>query len=73
MEVKIGVQNAPRELVVDTTESPEEVEQRLASAVADGSPFVLSDNRGRKIMVPAGVLAYVEIGGAHVSQVGFRG
>jgi hypothetical protein len=72
MEVKIGVQHAPRELVVDTTETAEQVEKNLAAAVAAGEPFAISDTRGRRVLIPAGVIAYVEIGGGVSGQVGFR-
>ena len=33
MEVKIGVQNAQRELVVDTDSTPDDIEQRLTEAL----------------------------------------
>jgi hypothetical protein len=72
MEVKIGVQHAPRELVVDTADSAEEVEKALAAAVSSGEPFALTDTRGRRVLVPAGAIAYVEIGGGVSGQVGFR-
>ncbi|MFZ2015173.1 MAG: DUF3107 domain-containing protein [Nocardioides sp.] len=72
MEVKIGVQHAPRELVFDTTESAEDIEKNLAAAVASGEPFAVTDNRGRRILVPAAGIAYVEIGGGVAGQVGFR-
>jgi hypothetical protein len=73
MEVKIGVQNAARELVVDSTESADEVEARLEKAVASDGTLSLTDTRGRRIVVPARVIAYVEIGGGVSGQVGFRG
>ena len=72
MEVKIGVQHAPRELVVDTDESAESVEKTVAEAVASGGVLTLTDSKHRKVMVPASKLAYVEIGGGVVGQVGFR-
>lgn len=72
MEVKIGVQHAPRELVVDTDETAESVEKTVAEAVASGGVLTLTDSKHRKVMVPASKLAYVEIGGGVVGQVGFR-
>ena len=72
MEVKIGVQHAPRELVVDTDDSAESVEKTVAEAVASGGVLTLTDSKHRKVMVPAAKLAYVEIGGGVVGQVGFR-
>jgi hypothetical protein len=73
MEVKIGVQHAPRELVVETAESAEDIEAALGKALADDGVLVLTDSRGRQVLVPARTLAYVEIGGGVSGQVGFRG
>jgi len=73
MEVKIGVQHAPRELVVETTESAEDVEAALNEALAAGSTLALTDSRGRRVLVPARNIAYVEVGGGVTGQVGFRG
>lgn len=72
MEVKIGVQHAPRELVVETDETPENVEKIVSEAVASDTTIVLTDSKGRKIIVPAAKVAYVEIGGGVAGQVGFR-
>ena len=72
MEVKIGVQYAARELVVETNETPESVEKLLADAVASDGVLSLSDTKGRKVIVPASKIAYVEIGTATSGTVGFR-
>lgn len=72
MEVKIGIQNAVRELVVDTNESAEAVEKLVADAVAKEGVLILTDGKGRKVLVPAARLAYVEVGGGVAGQVGFR-
>ncbi|MBS44746.1 MAG: ATP-binding protein [Nocardioides sp.] len=73
MEVKIGVQYAPRELVVDTDAAPEEVEQMLSNAVgATDGVLSLTDSKGRRVLVPAAKIAYVEIGSTTVGAVGFR-
>ena len=73
MEVKIGVQHAPRELSVETSESAEDVHAALDKALADNATFALTDSRGRQILVPARSIAYVEIGAGVAGQVGFRG
>ena len=72
MEIKIGVQHAPRELVVETDDTAESVEKVVAEAVASDGVLTLTDSKHRKIMVPASKLAYVEIGGGVAGQVGFR-
>ncbi|HET7072374.1 MAG TPA: DUF3107 domain-containing protein [Nocardioides sp.] len=73
MEVKIGVQHAPRELVVETNDSAEEIQAALDKALADDATLVVRDTRGRLILVPARTIAYVEIGSGVSGQVGFRG
>ena len=72
MEVKIGIQHAPRELVVETEQAAEAVEKLLADAVAGDTVFVLTDTKGRRIIVPGAKIAYVEIGSATMGHVGFR-
>jgi hypothetical protein len=73
VEVKIGVQNASRELVLDSAESADSVEKSVAAALADDAGvLVLSDTKGRKVMVPVAKLAYVELGSPSTGAVGFR-
>ena len=73
MEVKIGVQNANRELVLDSTESTDAVEKAVTAALSgDEKVLVLTDSKGRKVLVPTDKLAYVEIGSPASGQVGFR-
>jgi hypothetical protein len=72
MEVKIGVQNANRELVLDTEQSSDDVEKAIEAALGGGTALVLTDTKGRKVVVPRDKLAYVEIGSPTVGQVGFR-
>ena len=73
MEVKIGVQNANRELVLDSNESTSDVQKAVAAALADGDGLLsLTDSRGRTVLVPSSKLAYVEIGSTTTGTVGFR-
>jgi hypothetical protein len=71
VEVKVGIQMAPRELVVETDASPDEVEQALTVALSDGTLFVLNDIKGRTLLVPAAKIAYVELGTAEQRKIGF--
>lgn len=74
VEVKIGVQNAARELVVETDESADAVEKLVADALsADSALLSLTDQKGRRVVVPSAKIAYVEIGPRTMGQVGFRG
>jgi hypothetical protein len=73
MEVKIGVQNASRELVLDSNQSTDDVEKLVSQALSgEEAVLVLADAKGRKVLVPVDKLAYIEIGSSSVGQVGFR-
>ncbi|WP_395693910.1 DUF3107 domain-containing protein [Nocardioides sp.] len=72
MEVKIGVQNAARELHIETDETAEAIGKAVADALAAGGVLTLKDVKGRTLVVPTDKLAYVEIGHGTVGQVGFR-
>ena len=72
MEVKIGVQNAARELVLESAQSPDEIEKAVGAALGkSGGILTLVDDRGRRVLVPADRLAYVEIGEQVERRVGF--
>jgi hypothetical protein len=72
VEVKIGVQHAPRELVIESDLERETLEKQIADAVASGGVLSLNDSKGRRTLVPADKIAYVEIGGGVAGTVGFR-
>ena len=73
MEVKIGIQSVPRELVVETDTPADEIERSLSAALEQGdhAVFALSVAKGGRILVPADKIAYVEFGGSEVRRVGF--
>ena len=71
MEIKIGVQNSGRELVIESTQSPVEVSEAVSAAMKAGGTLSLSDEKGRRVVVPVSALAYVEIGEPTVRKVGF--
>jgi hypothetical protein len=71
VEVKIGIQMAPRELVVETESAVEDVKQALAAALADNKLFVITDKRGGTVLVPAEKIAYVELDQAEPRRIGF--
>ena len=72
MEVKIGVQHANRELVLESEQSPEEVQELVAEALAGKTGLLqLTDEKGRRVLIPADRLAYVEIGEVSIRKVGF--
>jgi Protein of unknown function (DUF3107) len=71
MEVRIGVQQAPKEVVVHTDSTPDKMAAAVAKAFADGGLLTLKDTRGRTVLVPADRLAYVELGPEAERRVGF--
>ncbi len=71
MEVKIGIHMAPREIVVETESSAEEIKQALTAALADGKLFVITDKRGGTVLIPGEKIAYVELDQAEPRRIGF--
>ena len=71
MEVKIGVQNVAREITLESTQSAKEISALVAAAVTGGKPLELTDDNGRSVVIPAGVIGYVEIGAVGERRVGF--
>ena len=71
MEIHIGIQNVSREIVFETEMSKDEVLERVRAAVKDSTPLELADNKDGTIVVPAGVLGYVEITDTTSRRVGF--
>jgi hypothetical protein len=73
VEVKIGIQSVPREIVVETDTPADEIERQLASALTsdDHSVFAVAMSKGGKILVPADKIAYVEFGVPEARRVGF--
>ncbi|WP_375481786.1 DUF3107 domain-containing protein [uncultured Jatrophihabitans sp.] len=72
MEVKIGVLHTSREVVVDSPQSTDEVQALVDAALKsiDGQ-LVLNDDKGRKVIVPANLVAYVDIAPSDTRRVGF--
>jgi len=74
VEVKIGIQSIPRELVVDTDATAEEIERDLAAALcAKDGPAILAlgTQKGGRVLIPADKIAFVEFGGDQSRRVGF--
>ena len=78
MEVKIGIQSIPRELIVDTDATAEELERDLAAALAVSAGgtggtgiFALTTQKGGRVLVPAGKIAFVEFSTDQTRRIGF--
>ena len=73
VEIKIGVQHSGRELTLETEQTAEELEKAISAALASKSTLLtLADDKGRKVIIPADKLAYVEIGEPTARRVGFN-
>ncbi|HEX5512236.1 MAG TPA: DUF3107 domain-containing protein [Actinomycetales bacterium] len=71
MEVRIGVQNVAREIIMESKQTPDEVAAAVDAALGGGSSLQLKDDKGRLIVVPVQALAYIEIGEEESRRVGF--
>jgi hypothetical protein len=74
VEVKIGIQSIPRELVVDTDATAEEVERDLAAALSatDGKALLaLTTQKGGRVLIPADKIAFIEFSTDQARRVGF--
>jgi hypothetical protein len=72
VEIKIGVVESARELLVNSDLSPDEVEALVADAFAGKqSVLTLVDDKGRRYVIPSARISYVEIGASDSRKVGF--
>lgn len=72
MDVKIGVADSPRELVVSSAQTPDEIEALVSDALKNPSGLLsLVDDKGRRYVMPAARVSYVEIAPADTRKVGF--
>lgn len=72
MEIKIGLQSVPRELIVETDTPAGEIERALTAALsAEHGVLSVTAEKGGKVLVPADKIAYIEFAGAEPRRVGF--
>ena len=71
MDIELGIQNVARPVNFSTDESADNVSQAIAQAVADNATIDLTDDKGRRIIVPANALGYALIGSETKHAVGF--
>ena len=66
MDIRIGITQAARELTVEIEDEDKSIKQVKAAADAALSgttaTLVLTDKRGRQVMIPSAKIAYVEFG-----------
>lgn len=72
MEVKVGVADSGRELVVSSGLTPDEVEALVSDALKNQSGVLaLVDQKGARFVIPTARIAYVEIAPSDSRRVGF--
>lgn len=71
MEVRIGVQQAARDLVLESDDKPKEIVAAVQAAIDSDSLLTLKDDKGRTVVVPGSKIAFVEIGAQTPGKVGF--
>ncbi|GAA3221750.1 DUF3107 domain-containing protein [Pseudonocardia petroleophila] len=72
MEVKIGIAESQRELVVSSDQTADEVSKLVDEALAGGDGLLrLVDEKGRKYVIRSAQIAYVEIAPEEGRRVGF--
>ena len=65
MEIRIGIQQSVRELMVEIDDEKAQAQAKVAAEAAltgKTETFSLVDNRGREVLVASAKLAYVEFG-----------
>ena len=72
MEIKVGIAESPRELVLSTPLTQDEVQRLVTEALkGDSGVLAIAADKGQRYLVPANRIAYVAIGSADARRVGF--
>ena len=71
MEIKIGIKDVAREVVVESDQTPESVQKQVSEALSNESLLELADSKGNITLVPGASIGYVEIGAETRRHIGF--
>jgi hypothetical protein len=71
VEVRVGISDSPRELTIELTNSADEIEASVARALQEGSHISFTDEKGRRLIVPAAKVGFVEVSARSERKVGF--
>ena len=72
MDIRIGIINSTREINFESSQTAQEVETIVATALESESKFVkLNDSKGKLFIVPVATIGYIEIGSESTRRVGF--
>lgn len=71
MDIKVGIQHVSREVVVDSSETAKDIEKAFGNALENDTLLRLVDTHGRQVLIPAGKIAYIDLGEENARRVGF--
>ena len=71
MEIKIGVKQTQREIVLETDEEAKALAARVEETIQSEGLLTFTDTKGRQVFVPSASLGYLEIGAETSRRVGF--
>ena len=72
VEIRIGIVNTGRELVINSQQPPADIESAITQALAtENGTLRLEDEKGHIFVVASRNLAFVEIGQEKSRKVGF--
>jgi hypothetical protein len=72
VDVKIGITDSSREVVVHTEKSSDEAHAAVEAALAGDEQLLrLEDDKGSRYLIPVTKIAYVEVGVSDARKVGF--
>ena len=72
VEIRIGITDIAREVVIEVTDSPDNVVQSYRDALSETNGLLrLVDAKGRLLLIPAARIAYLDLGSTGHRPVGF--
>ncbi len=70
-EIRIGISDSTQELHIESDQSQEQILADVSKSLTEGTPLILSDVKGRQIVVPQAKISFVEVGSSAERKVGF--
>ena len=71
VEVRIGITDSQRELTIELSNTADDIEASVAQALSAGSHIAFTDEKGRRLIVPAAKVGFVEVSARSERKVGF--
>lgn len=71
MEIRIGMTNVSRELILEVDQDRAALQETINNAITKGENVLLTDTKKNTFVVAGAHIAYIEIGESTPRQVGF--